>query len=418
MAEAVVVGAGIVGATTALYLAREGMKVTVLDRSSGSGLETSFANGGLVTPSTALPWCSPTSLRLLLRWVGREEAPLLLRPSAIPRMGLWGLRFLANSRASKFYHSSKALTAFARESLDELDGLLSQRTVKFDLQRGGLIELFRGEAGVQDRNAYAGFLESLGVTVKRLSTDECVALEPHLQGVSPSIRAALLLPDDAWGDAHRFTRAVEDASRQLGVEYRFNTDVHDVVVNGGQVRAAATAAGPVKADTLVVCAGSPTKHLLGKLRIPVPIEPVKGYSISLRREDIGFLPSRPIVDDVERLGVTPLGDRLRVAGTVEFDGFNKTLRTARVGNLTRSLSRLFPGIRLPEDISAWCGLRPMSADGLPIIDATPVRGLFVNAGHGALGWTLACGSAQRVAQLVTGKQPASMSPFRLSRSFW
>ena len=167
-----------------------------------------------------------------------------------------------------------------------------------------------------------------------------------------------------------------------------------------------------------MCAGPATPPLMAKLGVRVPIQPVKGYSISVREEDLGFLPNRPVVDDLARLAVAPIDGVLRVAGTVEFDGHNKTLRPGRVENLKRAVRSLFPEVTLPADVSPWCGLRPMSADGMPIIDETPMPGLFVNSGHGALGWTLACGSARLLSNIVIGKQPPHASPFRLNRRFW
>jgi D-amino-acid dehydrogenase len=417
MPDVIVVGAGVVGSTTALYLAREGLSVTVIDSRAEAGLETSFANGGLVTPSTALPWCSPAVPGLLFKWIGRESAPLLLRPSAIPSLGLWGLKFLANCRPSKHAASSLQLTRFGRESLEETEGLLAQRTVDYTLSHGGLLELFRDEAGVATRDAYANFLEGLGVRTVRLDEQACVALEPHLAAIAPSIRGALHLPDDAWGDARKFTLAVEKAAREVGVEFAFGTEINRIDAPSGKVTGVETNAGRFKARTVVVCAGAFTKHLLKPLGISVPIAPVKGYSISIPRGEFGFLPGLPIVDDTARLGVTPLGDHLRVAGTVEFDGYNRTVRPRRVQNLVAALKSLFPDAAVPANLSPWCGFRPMSADGKPIIDRTPVEGLFINSGHGALGWTLACGSARLITNKVTGKPGLDGRAFALDRSF-
>ena len=418
MPDAIVIGAGVIGATTALYLAREGMSVTVVDSRSGSGLETSFANGGLVTPSTALPWCSPAVPRLLLRWIGREDAPLLLRPSAIPRLGIWGAKFLANCRPVKHRTSAKQLTRFGRESLEETEGLLAQRTVKYSLNYGGLIELFRGPDGVAARDSYATFLETLDVRVKRLGPQDCIALEPHLSSIAPTIRAGLLLPDDAWGDARVFTNAVEDAARALGVTFAFATQMKSIETAAGKVSGVMTQNGPIAARTVVVCAGPAAKRMVKPFGIDLPIEPVKGYSISIPKTELGFLPTRPIVDDTARLGVTPLGDHLRVAGTVEFDGFNRTVRPGRVKNLLNAFQALFPDAPPPENYSPWCGFRPMSADGKPIVDKTAVEGLYINSGHGALGWTLACGSARLITNEVIGRRGREPSAFRLDRSFW
>jgi D-amino-acid dehydrogenase len=418
MPDAIVIGAGVIGSTTALYLAREGLSVTVVESWEQSGLGTSFANGGLVTPSTALPWCSPAVPGLLLRWLGREDAPLLLRPSAIPRLGIWGAKFLANCRSSKYLASSRQMTRFARESLEETEGLLAQKSVDFSLGHGGLLELFRGEDGVKARDTYANFLEALDVRVERRDGAECVALEPHLADIAPTIRAGLLLPDDAWGDARAFTRAVETAARGLGVEFLFGTDVQGIDIEAGKIAGIRTSAGPIKTPVVVVCAGPGAKQIVKPYGIHLPIEPVKGYSISLMKSDLGFLPKRPIVDDIARLGVTPMSDHLRIAGTVEFDGYNKTVRPGRINNLIKAFKGLFPNVELPADYTPWCGHRPMSADGKPIVDATSVSGLYINTGHGALGWTLACGSAKMITNVVLRRPSTDASAFRLDRPFW
>ena len=245
-----------------------------------------------------------------------------------------------------------------------------------------------------------------------------MALEPSLAPIASGIQGGLLLPHDAWGDAWRFSRAVEEASRKLGVACHFGTKLSGLVVENGRIAGIRTADAALPARHVVICAGPRAPQLLEPFGIRVPIMPVKGYSISLRKSDIGFLPGRPIVDDQAHIGVTPLGDRLRVAGTVEFAGHDGAIRPQRIDNLKRAVTALFPGMTMPVDLSPWAGLRPMTPDGLPVIDATGIPGLYVNGGHGALGWTLACGSARLISGLITGREAQGRSPFRLARSFW
>ncbi len=412
------IGAGVVGTTTAYYLAREGLQVTVVDAAAGPGLETSFANGGLVTPSTAFPWSSPGALKLMLSYMGRDDAPLLLRPMDIPKLGLWGLRFALNCRPAKYRESARLLSNFARESLEELEGLLSQSNVDYSLSRGGLIQVYRDKFGVQSRDLYAQFLERMGIESTMLDSGGVVELEPSLEPIAPSIRAGLLLPNDAWGNAHQFSTAIDAAGRSLGVTYRYGVKADGLRRSGGSVEGVETSVGFLPASRVVLCGGPLTPALLASLGISVPICPVKGYSISLAKSEIGFLPNHPIVDDHAHLGVTPLGDQLRIAGTVEFAGFDRTIRPSRIDNLKRAVLNLFPEMKLPDDISPWAGLRPMTPDGLPVIDATGVEGLYINSGHGALGWTLACASARLVSALITGRAVSGNSPFRLNRSYW
>lgn len=417
MRDAIVVGAGVVGLTTAYYLAREGMSVAVVDARPEPALETSFANGGLITPSTAAPWSSPAVPRQLLSWLGRESAPLLLRFSAIPSIGLWGLRFLANCRPAKHRVASLELSRFAHTSLEETEALLEAQAVDFALKRGGLLEIFRGRRAAATRDAHTAFLQGLGVRTIPLDAQQCVALEPELAPIAPSIGAGLHLPDDVWGDARRFTLAVAQAARAQGAELHLATGVRSIAAAGGRVAGVETDAGRLQARRVVVCAGVQTRALLLPLRIGAPIVPVKGYSLSIPCAGLAIAPARPILDDAAHVAITPLGDQLRVAGTAEFGGYDTTLRPGRLRNLVDALRSVFPGIALPTQVSHWCGLRPMTADGLPIIDRTPIAGLFVNAGHGALGWTLACGSARLVADLVVGRQ-RSRPAFALDRSYW
>jgi len=418
MSQTIVIGAGIVGATTAYYLAKAGHEVMVLDAQAEAGLDTSFANGGLLAANSALPWSSPGTPLQLLKWIGREEAPLLLRPSAVPALTGWGPRFLSNCRPRKYLETASTLTRLGQYSLGLLDALVVDEPLTFDRGEGGFLEIFKGAEGAAGGERFASMLEANGAIIRRLTAAQCVELEPSLAPVGDSIALGLLLERDSWGDARAFSVAIADAARRLGVDIRYGVSVSSIEVAHGRVTGVRTNLGPLPAHRIVLCGASGSLPLLGALGIHLPIAPVKGYSLTLAREDIGFLPQRPIVDDYQHMGVTPLGDRLRVAGTVEFAGFDRTLRPGRVENLKNALLQLFPQMQMPEQVNAWCGLRPMSADGLPFIDRTPVDNLIVNTGHGALGWTLACGSAEIVSGLTKGEQPKEGLPFRMDRRIW
>lgn len=418
MKHVVIIGAGIIGTTTAMALVSAGFRVTVVDGHREAGLETSFANGGLLAANSALPWSSPATPLQLLKWLGREDAPLLLRARAIPGLGLWGLQFLSNCRPKKYLATAATLTAFGQQSLIAMERLLANKTLTASIAHGGLIKLIRGKDALRRADRFAQMLEHIGAKVTRLNAAQTVALEPTLAPIARSIDTGLLLQLNAWGDARAFSVAVAEAAALAGVTFLWETPVNGIEHADGRVTGVHIGDGHVKADAVVLCAGSMSPSLLKPFRIRLPIAPVKGYSLTLARADIGFLPSRPIVDDQEHVGVTPLGDQLRVAGTVEFDGFDRTLRPGRVANLANAVSRIFPEMTLPADIRPWCGLRPMVADGLPIIDRTAIDGLYVNTGHGALGWTLACGSADRIASIIKGDSSVNNSPFRISRSYW
>ena len=403
MPDFIVVGAGVIGVTTALYLAREGLSVEVVEAREDVGLETSFANGGLLTPSTATPWSSPDVPAMVLRSFGREDAPFLLRARALLRMGLWGPTFLANCRPSKHRASAMRLMKFAGDSLQETRDLVAQGLLGYEINNGGLLLLFRNQAGVSNRNASADYLEGFNVATRRLDSAECLALEPSLEPISNSIRAGLQLPEDAWGDARAFTVAVRNASASLGVSYRFGTAATGIVRKRGGVAGITTDSGLMAADRVIVCAGAFAPKLMKTAGIRVPIEPVKGYSISLDVADLGPVPNRPILDNDAHLAVTPMGRTLRVAGTVEFDGFNPAIKQSRIQNLLKALKDLYPAMSVSSDPVCWSGFRPMTSDGMPLIGETKVPGLFINGGHGALGWTLACGSARLLADAVCGR---------------
>lgn len=412
MTATIVIGAGVVGATTAYFLAREGYSVTVLDSRPAPGLDTSFANGGLLAANSALPWSSPGTPLQMLKWLGREEAPLLLRPSAIPSLGSWGVRFLANCRQAKYRETANTLTRFGQHSLSLMDELLQRQPMDFDLGRGGFLEIFKGPGAQASAEAFALLLEGMGASIRRLDRHACVALEPSLAPIESSIETGLWLENDCWGDAHKFTCEIAAAAQRLGAHFEYGAEVASIEASGGRVCAVRCGAVRLPAERVVVCGGAASPRLLAPMGVRIPVAPVKGYSLTLSSEQAGVMPTRPIVDDHEHICVTPLGDRLRVAGTVEFAGNDRTLRPSRVENLKNALRNLYPQLRMPEQINAWCGMRPMTVDGMPYIDAAPVHNLFVNTGHGALGWTLACASAQRVVQLMAGQRGEG---FRLDR---
>jgi D-amino-acid dehydrogenase len=280
------------------------------------------------------------------------------------------------------------------------------------------LELFRDEHGLRTRETHATFLEGLGIRVQRIDAAECVELEPSLAPIASTVRAGILLPDDAWGDARLFSQAASRAAQSLGVEVLLGTAVCGVSAGTDRITGVRTDGGEMSAQKVIICAGALTGRLVKDLGLAVPIEPVKGYSITIDQSQLAFLPVRPVVDDVAHIAVTPLSGTLRVAGTVEFDSFNRSVRPGRVENLKRALRRLYPQIEYAGDCAAWSGFRPMSADGMPVIGETSINGLYINSGHGALGWTLACGSAKLIADIVVGRQTAHSGPFRVDRRYF
>jgi len=415
-----VVGSGLMGTATAWFLRRYGAGVTVVDRAEAAAMETSFANAGMLTPSMADPWNAPGVVWKLLRWLGREDAPLLLRPSEIPRLAPWGMRFIWNSRRRSFERNMLRNLALASHSLRVLQDLRGELELEYDQRTVGTLKVFREQRAMDAARITADQLAAHGVVHKPLDRDGVVALEPSLAPVAEKLAGGIHHPDDESGDAHLFCRALADAARAAGVAFRFGVTVAGFRPDKDRIRSALTSSGELDADAFVVAAGSYTPRLLSGLGIRLPVRPVKGYSITVPCGDWERAPTRPVTDDTLHAAVTPLGDRIRVAGTAEFAGLDTTVGEARIGNLKRLLLEIYPdfaaGLKDETDIQPWSGLRPMSADGVPILGATPIDNLFVNTGHGHLGWTMAAGSGKAVAAIITdGDVELPFADYRLSR---
>ncbi|MGH8378979.1 MAG: D-amino acid dehydrogenase [Gammaproteobacteria bacterium] len=415
---AVVIGAGLIGTTTAWYLAERGFDVTVLERRDGPGLETSFANGGLLTPSEADPWNAPGTLGRLLRWLGREDSPLLLRPRALSGMLRWGLEFLRASRPAPHLHSAETILALALYSLRALDDLDQQIPLQYDRLSNGTLKIFRESKALAETLKLADSLRPLGLDSRLLKPDEAVKLEPALAAVAEHLVGAIHYPGDASGDAHLFTHGLHAHAVAAGVTFRFNTVVNALRSDGMRIRTLATPEGDISADAYVLAAGSYSPQLARPLRLRLPIYPVKGYSVTLASSNNLSL-HVPIVDFEQKIVITPLGQRIRIAGTAEFNGYDTGLNQARGRNMLRQALMTLPGLEPATGqggVTYWTGLRPMTCDGPPILGASPYTNLFFNTGHGPLGWTLCAGSSRLVADLVAGAVPAlDLSAYSLNR---
>ncbi len=406
MAKVLVLGGGIIGVASAYYLARRGFQVTVLERQPAVGLETSFANGGLLTPSMADPWAAPGMPAKILKWIGREDAPFLLRPQALPGLLGWGLKFLRACNEESWRRNTGIILKIADHSLGALDRLTREAGLDYDLTQGGTLRLFRDPLSMENARRSADLVGSLGVDFKVLDAPGCAAVEPALIPQLAQISGGIHFPDDASGDAYKFTAGLAERCQALGVVFRFGVTIRDIETAGGAVTAVVTDAGRLTADKVLVALGSASTPLLRRLGLRLPVYPVKGYSATLPIAGWNGAPRVPLVDDGRKMAVARLGDRLRLAGTAEFNGYNLDLNPRRGAKLVESMLELFPGCPEPESAEHWTGLRPMTPDGIPILGATPVDNLFVNAGHGHLGWTLSCGTAEVVADVMAGERPA------------
>jgi D-amino-acid dehydrogenase len=414
-----VIGSGLLGVSSAWFLAREGCEVTVVDRLGAAAQGTSFANAGMLTPSMADPWNSPGILWRLLSWLGREDAPFLLRPRALPAMLGWGLAFLAHSTPARQRAAMDANLRLATYSLATMRDLRSDLKLAYDERGNGTLKVFRDRKAFDAASARNAVLAGLGLDVHSLTPALAVALEPALAPVRERLVGAIHCPADESGDAHAFTLALAGHARAAGVQFLFGREVTGFEHAGGRLNAAFAGAERLEAGQFVVAAGSWSPLLLRPLGVRLPVQPVKGYSITLPAGHWPAAPRMPIVDDALHAAATPLGDRLRVAGTAELAGYDCEPTPARIENLFTLLLELFPEYPQPLDrtkAAPWAGLRPMSPDGVPRIGQLGFDNLFVNTGHGHLGWTLAAGSGALLADLVLGKATQlAAAPYRPNR---
>jgi D-amino-acid dehydrogenase len=411
-----VIGAGLAGVTTAWYLKKGGFDVTVIDRHSGPALETSYANGGQISISHPEPWANPAAPLTILRWLGRADAPLRFRLRADPQQWRWGLAFLRQCLPANARRNTEAIAALAVSSHQRLVALREELALQYDQRSRGIIHLFFSAREVRAARAKAERLEQLGIAVQLLGADECVAREPALAHIESRLAGGMLGLDDESGDAHRFAEALAGHCATQGVRFEFGTrvrglDVRDGKMNGIEIEDAGGRRGMLAADGYVLCAGADSPRLGGPHGLRLPIYPVKGYSITAPVIDPQLAPTASLTDESRRIVCSRLGERLRVAGTAELNGYNLELEPRRTAALLEWLAEVLPGAADPARAEPWCGLRPTTPGNVPLIGRSGIDRLFLNTGHGSLGWTLACGSAAALVEIMQGRRPQLAFPF-------
>lgn len=411
-----VLGAGVVGVSSAWYLARAGHAVTVVDRQDGVAMETSFANAGQISPGLAGPWAAPGTPAQALRWMFHPHSPMVLRPWADPGMAVWLARFVANCNERAFARNKARMARLADYSRDRLRDLRDMTGISYDGAQRGLLQMFRTQADLDGVSLDTAVLDTLGVPYQVLDRAGCVAQEPALAANAAKIAGGLLLPGDETGDAHLFTQRLAAMAAAAGVRFVTNVAITKLHVEGGELAGVETSKGLMTADRYVVCLGSYAPALLRPIGVRLPVYPVKGYSLTFDVADPERAPLSTVLDDTYKIGITRLGDRIRVGGTAELSGHSLALRPSRRAALEHSVMDLFPGCGDVRLARFWTGLRPMTPDGAPAIGETQVKNLFLNTGHGTLGWTMACGSGALLADLVSERRPnveyADLSPGR------
>jgi D-amino-acid dehydrogenase len=402
--KVLVLGAGVIGVTSAWHLRRAGHEVTVLERREGPALETSFANGGQISVSHAVPWANPDAPREVLQWLGRADAPLKFRPTVDWRQWYWGLRFMLECLPRRTRENSQHILALALESQRALAELRAELDIDFDHQARGILSLYTTRRAYEEA---LGRLDLLGPEVRRevKTADECVEVEPALAAARSQLAGGIYAPGDESGDAHRYTIALAQRCAERGVAFLYGHAVQRMRVENGRIEAVvATRTGgetiSTAADAYVLALGCWSSLFARSLDLELPVYPVKGYSITLPVRDGDVAPHVSLTDEEHKIVFSRLGARLRVAGTAELTGYDQSIDAQRCDAILARTLRLFPRAGDATAVEHWAGLRPATPGNVPLIGRTRYRNLYLNTGHGTLGWTLACGSAQRLAALL------------------
>ena len=403
--KVLILGSGVIGVTSAYYLAKAGHEVTVIDRQPKPALETSFANAGEVSPGYSSPWAGPGVPAKAIKWLLMKHGPLVIRPKLDPVMWLWLLKMLRNCTAERYAVNKRRMIPIAEYSRDCLRALRSDIGIHYDERERGTLQLFRYADQFDHTADDIAVLKQYGVPFEVLDRAGCIAAEPALSDVANKIAGGLRLPQDETGDCHMFTQALALEAEKLGVRFAFNVGIEGLVADATRVTGVATSDGVMQADAYIVALGSWSPKWLRPLGISLPVYPVKGYSITVPISDPDAAPVSTVMDESYKVAITRLGDRIRVGGTAEISGYSDKLYPARRATLDHSLTDLFPRGGDIAKATFWSGLRPMTPDGPPVIGPTRYSNLHLNTGHGTLGWTMACGSGRVLADMLSGRKP-------------
>ncbi|PRF99138.1 D-amino acid dehydrogenase small subunit [Burkholderia ambifaria] len=401
----VVLGSGVVGVASAYYLARAGHEVTVIDREAGPALETSFANAGQISPGYAAPWAAPGVPLKAVKWMFEKHAPLAIRLDGTRFQLQWMWQMLRNCTADRYAVNKGRMVRLAEYSRDCLQALRADTGIQYEGRTGGTLQLFRTQQQLDGAAKDIAVLQEANVPFELLSPAELENAEPALAAVSHKLTGGLRLPGDETGDCQLFTTRLAALAESLGVKFRYNTPIDALAIAGGRIAGVQCGSETVRADAYVVALGSYSTSFISNL-MKIPVYPLKGYSITAPIVNEAAAPVSTVLDETYKIAITRFDQRIRVGGMAEIVGFDKNLRAARRETLEMCVNDLFPGGGDTSKATFWTGLRPMTPDGTPIVGRTPVSNLFLNTGHGTLGWTMSCGSGQLLADLISGKKPA------------
>jgi D-amino-acid dehydrogenase len=408
--KVLVLGAGVIGTTSAWFLRERGHDVAVIERQSAAAMETSFANGGQISVSHVEPWAAPKAPLQILKWLSRPDAPLLFRPTLDPRQWRWGIRFLFECLPARTRRNMLQILAISKYSGEVLRELRASTGIHYDDLQRGILQVYTDDAGFASAAKAATLVRRYGIARDVKTADECVAIEPALRGRRDWIAGGTYTATDETGDARKFTQELAALAVQRGVTFRYGVNIESLTLAGDAIAGVRTVDGQgrkemLSADAYAICLGSYTPLLLAPLGVPALVYPAKGYSATIPIVKPDAAPLASITDDAKKIVFTRLGDRLRVAGTAELSGYKLDLNRVRCESLTRRAGEWFGDAIDASRAEYWTGLRPATPSGVPLIGRARYPNLYLNTGHGTLGWTMAAGSGKALADIVSGKTP-------------
>ena len=418
--QIVIIGGGLQGLATAFTLLNRGEDVLILERDEDVATAASFANAGMLTPSQSSPWNSPNDILQILKGIGKKDSPMSLNPLAIPSLLVWGMKFLINSTPSRFDRITSNLFSLANYSKYITKKIREESDISYDESLLGTLKIYRDAQNFDKASELQTKMFSGNKEFSVMDTESLINLEPALKEIRNNLAGGIHFPNDETGDAYKFCKRLEELIRSNGGRILTNTNINKILVNKGKVNCVVTDRAILQTKRVVVCAGSWSRSLLKQTKLTLPVRPVKGYSLTYDTAGLNNKPNISLVDESVHTAVTPFQNRIRVAGTAEFVNFDDSIHPKREKYLNKMLESVYPSLYKQIDKTSgkiWHGFRPMSADGLPFIGKTKIDGLFVNCGQGHLGWTLAMGSAELLADQIQDKESEiDINPYLASRS--
>jgi D-amino-acid dehydrogenase len=409
--KVVVMGAGVIGISSAWYLSKLGHEVIVIDRQPGAGLETSFANGAQISVSQSEPWAAPGAPFKVMKWILRDDAPLLFRPKLEWHQLSWGMRFLVECLPWRFRHNIREMVNLGLYSRESLQELRAETGIEYDQITRGILQFYTSKDDFEAAQKASQLLKQYGIERDVKSAEEAIAIEPALHQIRDRLAGATYAPTDESGDAFKFTQNLAALCAARGVQFKYGAMIEAIetdagMISGLRLRHSSGHTETVVADRYVCAMGSYSYLMLKPIGITIPVYPAKGYSATISTEGFTGAPTVSLTDEAMKIVFSRVGNRMRIAGTAELDGYSTNLSIVRTEALVRRARELFPGAADYDNPVYWTGLRPATPSNCPLIGRTRYPNLYLNTGHGTLGWTEGCGSGRALADLVSGNQPS------------